>query len=117
MAVLLINEVKDIYKNGRTTKPKAYIALGPGLTRYNVITAVDSYLHRSRRQLVGQAITERSMRVFEPTMIEQVNIFVRNLLYESRRSNAVNMTKKATLPIRQAASAAWAWLSDEVVNE
>ena len=68
------------------------MALGPGLTTYNVFTAADRTLHRVRRQLIGQVITERSMRVFEPTMIDQVNIFARNLLLESQRSNPVNMT-------------------------
>jgi cytochrome P450 len=68
------------------------MALGPGLTSYNVITASDKHLHRTRRQLIGQVLTERSMRVFEPTMIEQVNLFVRNLLHESQKSNPVEMT-------------------------
>ncbi|KAH8646938.1 cytochrome P450 monooxygenase-like protein, partial [Tricladium varicosporioides] len=85
---------KDIYKNYRTTKPEAYMALGPGLTAYNVFTAVDRDLHRARRQLIGQVITDRSMRVFEPTMIKHVDIFERNLLRASQSSNPVNITKQ-----------------------
>lgn len=85
---------KDIYKNDRTTKTKAYMALGPGLTTYNIFSAVDNTLHRSRRQLIGKVLTDRSMRVFEPVMVDQVNIFVRNLLYESQKSNPANMTNQ-----------------------
>jgi cytochrome P450 len=84
----------DIYKNDKTTKPQAYIALGPGLTTYNIFTAVDNDLHRVRRQLVGQVLTDKSMRTFEPTMIEQVDIFVQNLQAESANSKPVNISKK-----------------------
>ncbi|KAF4627990.1 hypothetical protein G7Y89_g10160 [Cudoniella acicularis] len=86
-------EKTDIYKNDRTTKPKAYMALGPGLKTYNVFSARDRHLHRGRRQLIGQVISERSMRVFEPTMIDQVNIFARNLLLSSQSSTPVNITE------------------------
>ncbi|TVY83920.1 Cytochrome P450 monooxygenase apf7 [Lachnellula suecica] len=84
--------VLDIYKNDRTTKPAAYMALGPGLTTYNVFSARDKHLHRARRQLIGQALTERSMRTFEPIMIEQVDIFCRNLLSQSQSSTPANMS-------------------------
>jgi cytochrome P450 len=84
----------DIYKNDRTTKPQAYMALGPGLTTYNIFTAVDNDLHRARRQLIGQVLTEKSMRTFEPTMIEQVDIFIQNLQVESVKSKPVNISKK-----------------------
>lgn len=35
------------------------------------------------------------MRVFEPIMIDQINIFVRNILRESQNSNPINMKRQA----------------------
>ena len=70
------------------------MALGPGLTAFTIFTAIDRQLHRARRQLIGQVITDRSMRVFEPTMIKHIKIFVLNLLRESQSSNPVNITKQ-----------------------
>lgn len=87
--------VEDIYRTDQTTKPKAYIALGPGLTTYTTLTATSNRLHRTRRQLIGQVLTDRSMRAFEPTMIEQVDVLIRNLLASTRKSEPVNMTDES----------------------
>lgn len=70
------------------------MALGPSLKMYNVFSARDRTLHRARRQLIGQAITERSMRVFEPVMTKQINIFLRQLLLSTDNRNPVNMTEQ-----------------------
>ncbi|KAI1874420.1 hypothetical protein JX265_004628 [Neoarthrinium moseri] len=88
-----VTALRDIYKNDKITKPKAYMALGPGLTGYTVFTATDRRLHRARRQLIGQVLTNRSMRTFEPVMIEQVNIYLQKLLAHSQCSQPVEMTK------------------------
>ncbi|KAI5917345.1 cytochrome P450 [Camillea tinctor] len=86
--------VKDIYQTDRTTKPKAYVALGPGLTTYNVFTATNNHLHRIRRQLIGRVLTDRSMRAFEPTIIEQIDIFIGNLLVSAQNSQTLDMTEE-----------------------
>ncbi|KAI1392971.1 cytochrome P450 [Hypoxylon trugodes] len=90
-----LSQVVDIYRTDLTTKPKAYMTLGPGLTKYNVLTAPDNHLHRTRRQLVGQALTDRSLRAFEPTMIKQIDIFIRNALSSAQRSQYFNITEEA----------------------
>ncbi|KAI1101092.1 cytochrome P450 [Jackrogersella minutella] len=95
---LIFNSIKalqDIYKNDRTTKPKAYIALGPGLTIPTTLTAIDHQVHRSRRQLVGQVVSKRFMRIFEPTMIDQVDLFTRQILVSAQKSISVNITERA----------------------
>ncbi|KAI1116258.1 cytochrome P450 [Nemania sp. NC0429] len=86
---------QEIYRTDKTTKPKAYMALGPGLKTYNVFTATDNRLHRQRRQLVGQILTDRSMRSFEPTMIKQVDIFLKNLLVSVQNSEPFDMTEQS----------------------
>jgi cytochrome P450 len=90
---MLSNELPDIYKNERVTKPKAYMALGPGLTGFTVFTATYRQLHRKRRQLIGQVLTDRLMRTFEPIMVEQIDLYLLRLLSASRTSKPVEMTK------------------------
>ncbi|KAI1799836.1 cytochrome P450 [Daldinia bambusicola] len=93
---LVFNSIKalqDIYRNDCTTKPKAYIALGPGLNIQTTITATDQHIHRPRRQLVGQVLSEHFMRIFEPTMIGQVNLFVQQILPSALNLAPVNITE------------------------
>ncbi|KAF2963726.1 hypothetical protein GQX73_g9841 [Xylaria multiplex] len=93
--------LRDIYKSDNTTKPNEYIALGPRLTIPTVFIAQDRQLHRVRRQLIGQAVSERSMRIFEPKMLEQVDIFLRRVLKSTQTKGAIpskiNMTESARL--------------------
>ncbi|KAI1820807.1 cytochrome P450 [Xylaria intraflava] len=91
-----ITAVHDIYRTDKTTKPQAYKALGPSLTTYNVFTATDNQLHRQRRQLVGQILTDASLRAFEPTMIKQVDVLLANLLRSAQKptSASVDMSEE-----------------------
>ncbi|KAI1454900.1 cytochrome P450 [Annulohypoxylon moriforme] len=92
-----INALQDIYKSDRTTKPRAYIALGPGLSTPTTITAIDRQVHRSRRQLVGQVVSERFMRMFEPTMVEQVDLFIQKIFLSAQKATRtpINITERA----------------------
>ncbi|KAI1421212.1 cytochrome P450 [Xylaria sp. FL1777] len=90
-----VTKMLDIYKGDRTTKPKAYIALGPGLTIPTTLTAIDHQVHRSRRQLIGQVVSERFMRLFEPIMINEVDLFIRRLSLAAQESYPVNVTEYA----------------------
>lgn len=67
-----------------------YTAATPGV--YGVFNVIDKTKHRYKRKLVGQAISERSMRIFEPVMQEQIAIFLQLLLLSSSNSTPVNMT-------------------------
>ncbi|KAI1084876.1 cytochrome P450 [Whalleya microplaca] len=91
--------LQDIYKNDRTTKPKAYIALGPRLKIPTVFTAQDRQVHRVRRQLIGRAVSEHSMRIFEPTMLDQIDLLLREIFHSTQRSQSttINMTERARL--------------------
>ncbi|KAI1389023.1 cytochrome P450 [Hypoxylon trugodes] len=99
---LVFNSVaalQDIYRNDNTTKPKAYIALGPRLSIPTIFTAQDRQVHRARRQLIGRAISERSMRIFEPTMHDQIDLLIRHIFHSIKRpqSTTINMTERARL--------------------
>ncbi|KAI1120459.1 cytochrome P450 [Nemania abortiva] len=93
-----VTALQDIYKSDCTTKPKAYIALGPRLKAPTVFSARGRQLHRSRRQLIGQAISDRSMRTFEPTMLKQVDLWTRHIYNSTKMpSTAINMTERSRL--------------------
>ncbi|KAI1781221.1 cytochrome P450 [Hypoxylon cercidicola] len=84
--------LKDIYQNERIAKSYVYqyTSVTPGV--YSLFNVVDKDIHRVKRKLLGQAISERSMRVFETTMLEQIDIFLRILA--SSPGSTVNMTEK-----------------------
>ncbi|KAI1455226.1 cytochrome P450 [Annulohypoxylon moriforme] len=90
-----IEAVRDIYKNDRTTKSKAYIHLGPNLTIETTVTARNRHVHRSRRHFVGQVLSERFMRIFEPTMMSQVDLFIQHIHESAKESAPVNITQRS----------------------
>ncbi|KAI8630339.1 cytochrome P450 [Xylariaceae sp. FL1651] len=86
----------EIYRNDRITKSHAYLVSQrtPGV--YSLWNAIDQRLHRSKRKLVGQVTNERSMRAFEPIMIEEVDSFVRQIFlsFQSDTATPINMTER-----------------------
>ncbi|KAJ4408646.1 hypothetical protein N0V82_009661 [Gnomoniopsis sp. IMI 355080] len=87
-----IEALQDIYLNDRLLKSFAYkyTAATPGV--YGVFNVIDKSIHRYKRKLIGQAISERSMRIFEPVMQEQITLFLQLLLSSSSNASPVNMT-------------------------
>ncbi|KAI0484908.1 cytochrome P450 [Xylariaceae sp. FL0804] len=75
--------LQDIYLNPRVAKAHVYT-----YTRFrstpSVFTALDRDDHRRRRRVVGQAISERSMRDFEPVMLSQIDVFLVQILRTSQ---------------------------------
>ncbi|KAI0849729.1 cytochrome P450 [Daldinia vernicosa] len=92
---LLFNSVtafRSIYQNDdRITKSFTYELLTRNKV-YSVFNTLDRDLHRAKRKLVGHAFSERSIRSFEPALIPQVDIYLKQLLQSSRQP--VNMTQK-----------------------
>ncbi|KAK5625321.1 hypothetical protein RRF57_001037 [Xylaria bambusicola] len=69
----------DIYDNNRIVKSR-----------------INSALMKHRRRIVGSAINEYPMRVFERAMIRQIDLFVTILLESSQSSQPVNITEVVT---------------------
>jgi cytochrome P450 len=90
-----MNNGQDIYDNDRIVKSYVNSAIMQAAGVYSLFTVVDKDIHRSKRRVVGSAINERSMRIFEPTMLEQVDLFVKLLLVSSRSSKPVNISDRA----------------------
>lgn len=86
----------DIYLNEGISKSHSYRAGNFNHTTTNVFNTIDKRVHRIKRKLVGSLVTERSMRMFEPTMMEQVDIFVKKLLVTSQENpdEVVNMSER-----------------------
>ncbi|KAI0548395.1 cytochrome P450 [Xylaria curta] len=87
-----ISALRDIYKNDRVTKPKFYTAIGSG-AQVNVFSTADKQLHRSRRQLISQILTDRSLHAFEPKIVERIDILLNQLFDSARASYPVNLSR------------------------
>lgn len=84
----------DIYDNERIVKSRAYlVTLNP--PNYCIFNVIDQSAHRVKRKLIGQVVSERSMRIFEPSMTEQIDIFIQQLVSStqgSTPSHPLNLT-------------------------
>ncbi|KAI0537479.1 benzoate 4-monooxygenase cytochrome P450 [Xylaria digitata] len=74
-----VTALHDIYLNEGISKSLCYQAGNVNPSTTNVFNTIDKRVHRLKRKLVGQIATERSIRVFEPILSEQVDIFVKQL--------------------------------------
>ncbi|KAI1137182.1 cytochrome P450 [Hypoxylon sp. FL0543] len=94
-----VQALRDIYQNDRITKSRSYLISqgAPGI--YGLFNAVDQTIHQKKRRLAGQPLSDRSIRAFEPVMIDQINIFIQQLLQscqnEGRGAIPINMTRQS----------------------
>lgn len=88
-----VTALRDIYQNEHVLKSYTYQSTAKDY-RANLLTDRDPKSHSARRRLIGQAITERTMRSFAPTMIEQIDHYLALILASP---GAVNMTERTRL--------------------
>ncbi|KAI2465979.1 cytochrome P450 [Annulohypoxylon bovei var. microspora] len=81
--------LRDIYQNERVTKAPIYLATQSKVGAFSLWNALDRDLHRRKRRLVGRTTTDASMRAFEPSMIEQVDIFIQHLAQDKQQPTDV----------------------------
>ncbi|KAF3023041.1 hypothetical protein E8E14_012192 [Neopestalotiopsis sp. 37M] len=60
----------------------------------SIFNVLDKSQHRIKRKLIGQAVSEKAMRTFEPTLAEQVDILMGQLTECSEKSVSTNMTDR-----------------------
>lgn len=65
----------------------------------SIFNCLDRDRHRAKRKLISKVVSDRSVRLFEPTMKEQIHIFLQQLLASSNLqaptpSEPVNMTER-----------------------
>ncbi|KAI0140502.1 cytochrome P450 [Xylariaceae sp. FL1272] len=88
-----VTALHDIYQNDRVVKSHAYRSAVRNNVD-NVFTSLDKALHRSKRRMVGAALTERATKSFEPTVLKQIDVYLRELLSQARESKPVSMTER-----------------------
>ncbi|KAH7310803.1 cytochrome P450 [Stachybotrys elegans] len=74
-----ITALRDIYLNPRVTKAQVYTHSQFSRST-NIFGTVEKNQHRQKRKLYGQALSDRSIRAFEPSILEEINVFLRQLL-------------------------------------
>ncbi|KAK8024730.1 hypothetical protein PG990_002553 [Apiospora arundinis] len=84
----------DIYLNPRTTKGQAYRASQLFAKYPSILNCIDKDQHRRKRKFIGLALTERSIRSFEPIMSTQVDIFLEQLSRSSEKREIVNVSPR-----------------------
>lgn len=84
----------DIYSNPRLTKATAYLMARVPDGVPNVFDTLDMSIHSRKRRAIGEILSERSMRTFEPTMNDQIDVFLRELLHSSQKGQVINMTPR-----------------------
>lgn len=84
----------EIYHNDRVTKSYVYTLLLRAKSNPHVFNCIDKTLHRAKRKVVSKAITDRAIRMFEPTMTAQIDIFIQNLLSSVSGAEPVNMSQR-----------------------
>ncbi|KAI1326131.1 cytochrome P450 [Xylariaceae sp. FL0255] len=85
---------RDIYYNEAVTKSHSYLVGDASLKDKTIFCAIDPDVHRTKRKLIGQVISDRAMRNFEPIMLQQIEIFLQELrrsCHDSRDPEPVNM--------------------------
>ncbi|KAI8627470.1 cytochrome P450 [Xylariaceae sp. FL1651] len=77
---------RDIYKSDKTTKSDVYRATQQPKNVYSILNG----------KLIGRAVSEQSMRSFEPTMAHEIDVFLHKLLDSSKSTGSeriINMAR------------------------
>ncbi|KAI0201487.1 cytochrome P450 [Astrocystis sublimbata] len=79
-----ITAYRDIYKGDNTTKSDVYQATQQSKDVFSILNVRDSALHRLKRKLIGRAVSDQSMKSFQPTMLQEIDIFIRRIHQTTR---------------------------------
>ncbi|PVH98080.1 cytochrome P450 [Periconia macrospinosa] len=85
--------LQDMYNNPKVVKGSSYSTQRQSAKGTpNLFNTIDKEAHSKKRRIIGPVISERSMRVFEPDMLRQIDAFLLRLLRSSRIDKFVNTT-------------------------
>ncbi|ORX94597.1 cytochrome P450 monooxygenase-like protein [Clohesyomyces aquaticus] len=91
-----VQAAHDVLQNERLFKSRAYLVTQVNPTIFNLFNVIDTRLHRTKRRIIGQGISEKAMRRFEPVMHEQVQVFLAQLARASKDSSPLDMSEKCS---------------------
>ncbi|KAI1267562.1 cytochrome P450 [Xylariaceae sp. FL1019] len=83
---------QDIYQSPRFTKSYLYL-YSRDKDQPTTFSTIEAEAHRKRRRLISQPISQRAMHLFEPTMLTQIDIFLRQIYKSS--GLVENLTNRA----------------------
>lgn len=67
----------EIYHSKDVQKAWGYATMAPTPGAYNIFTAIDKTIHRHKRRVLSQGFSDQSLRAFEPTILKEIDIFVK----------------------------------------
>ncbi|KAF7540128.1 hypothetical protein G7054_g1598 [Neopestalotiopsis clavispora] len=74
-----VTALRDIYQNPNVTKSRVYLfSTNRGVPF--IFNTLNRSGHARKRKIIGSALSDRSMRMFEPVMSSQVDVFLKKLL-------------------------------------
>ncbi|KAF2653159.1 cytochrome P450 [Lophiostoma macrostomum CBS 122681] len=89
-----IQAMRDILQNERLFKSSAYLVTQASPTTFNLFNVMDKHLHRTRRRMIGQGLTEGAVHRFEPVFQDHIVVFLQHHLEASLQDHAVDMSQR-----------------------
>ncbi|KAJ4408873.1 hypothetical protein N0V82_009603 [Gnomoniopsis sp. IMI 355080] len=92
-----VTALQDIYNSDRVSKSKVYRLTLQANRVDSIFNCIDRERHRFKRKLIAKVVSDRPIRLFEPTMRDQIQIFLQQLLASSQTAPTpvpVNMTER-----------------------
>ena len=89
-----------IYGAKGLQKAKGYEQIGPAPGVYNTLSCIDKTLHKRKRKVVSQSFSEQAIRSFEPTILRNVDVLLKQIAHSRTDvtkkgwTDVVNMTDK-----------------------
>ncbi|PVH95309.1 cytochrome P450 [Periconia macrospinosa] len=90
-----VSAMRDIYRDDKLFKARSYVATQDDPKIPSILSAIDKQLHRRKKKIVGNGLSEKHLRQFEPTMMSHIDIFINQLLEASKSGEVVDMTIKS----------------------
>ncbi|KAI1826994.1 cytochrome P450 [Xylaria intraflava] len=87
-----VQAIQDIYLNDKVVKSHLYKHTSVTDGVWHIFNVIDKDAHRTRRKLIGKVVSERSMGIFEPVMMKEIDTFLGILLSNSRSQTPLDMT-------------------------
>ncbi|OTB19780.1 hypothetical protein K445DRAFT_150069 [Daldinia sp. EC12] len=89
-----VTALQDIYQSDRVSKAYTY---GNSVRNNvdNVFTARNKDVHRVKRKMIAPAFSERAIKSFEPTVEDNISVYLKGILEASQTSQPVNMSERA----------------------
>lgn len=87
---------QDITDDRRTCNPHPHLHLIPPSNVQSIFSAIDERTHRVQQDLIRYALDGRAVKVFEPVILTQVDIYLKHLFECSQgpEPRVINMTDR-----------------------